>query len=462
MMPDADVAVLGGGLAGLTAAAELTAAGRRTVVFEALPEVGGLSRTVVHDGFRFDLGGHRFHTRMAPVDAWFRARLDGCLLDVVRRSRICLRGRYVTYPLEFPNALRAFSLAGSVQVLASYGLSALRGTNGRPDRSFEEWIVRRYGRSLFKVYFKPYTEKVWGLPCDAISADWASNRIRSPSLAAVLKGALLPRSRSAALRISRFLYPTEGIGILADRLRRDIEAGGTGRVCTSARVTALRPGGADGAWRVEWTDGDGSAHTAVARDVVYTLPLTLLPSLLPPELSPPEVGAAAAALAYRGLVCVFLALKGRPLSGDTWTYFPDPELTLGRIHEPVNWSARMAPDGSASVCAEIFSSPGETLWGRGDGELIDTVSRELARVGLLTADRISGAWVAREPHAYPVYRIGYAEPLKRLVDHAGNLRGLHLCGRTGRFRYLNMDGVLDDGMAVARTVVQGGPAQGLA
>jgi protoporphyrinogen oxidase len=448
-----DVAILGGGLAGLVAGAELTRAGRRTLVLEALPAVGGLSRTVVHDGFRFDLGGHRFHTRMAHVDAWFRERLEGRLLDVERRSRICMRGRYVTYPLEFPNALRALSLPRMVQVLASYALSAVRPANGRPAASFEDWIVRRYGRALFNVYFKPYTEKVWGLPCSSISADWADSRIRAPSLAAVLKGTLLPRSRSAALRISRFLYPTEGIGMLAEQLHGDIDGSGRGRVALSSRVTALSPE-PDGRWRVSWTDASGASQTIAARQVVSTLPLTSLPSLLPPGLVPPGVSAAASALEFRGVICVLVALKGGALSNDTWTYFPDPELTLGRIHEPANWSARMAPDGSASVCAEIFSSPGDAAWRQSDDALVAAVSRDLARAGLLSPDRIADAWVVREPWAYPVYRIGYMQHLERLTAHVQSLPGLHLCGRTGRFRYLNMDGVLDDGVAVARGLTQ--------
>ncbi len=439
-----DFIVLGGGLAGLTFALEAGRRGRRVVVLEAEDQVGGLARTLTFGDYRFDIGGHRYHSAWPEVTAWVLDVLDGDVLDVARRSRIRLDGRYVDYPLQFPNALTAFRPPEAARILASY-LRARLGRNGRRrDISFEDWVVRRFGRALYDVYFRPYTEKVWGIPCTELSADWASQRIGLPSLSAAVRGSLRRGPRPATL-VSRFLYPPLGIGALPARIAAKAQATGRAAVHTGSRVSRLEHGPADG-WRVYY-DQAGREQAVTGRQVVSTIPLDSLLRALP---LPAETSAALSRpLAYRGVRCVFLAVDGPRISSDTWTYFPDPDLTLGRTHEPPNWSAQMAPPGQTSLCVEVFCSAGDEVWRQPNGKLADAVVDDLDRLGFLARSRVRQAWEVRAAHAYPVYRIGYADALRRVREVLTRWPTLHLAGRTGAFEYLNMDAVIRQAIQLA-------------
>lgn len=433
-----DFVVLGGGLTGLTFALEAARRGRRAAVLEAEDQVGGLARTLSFGDYRFDIGGHRCHSAWPEVTAWVLDALDGDVLDVSRRSRIRLDGRYVDYPLQFPNALTAFSPPDAARILASYLKAHLRPHGQRRDVSFEDWVVRRFGRALYDIYFRPYTEKVWGIPCTELSADWASQRIGLPSLSAAVRGSLRRGSRPATL-VSRFLYPPLGIGALPERIAAKAQATGRAAVHTGSRVSRLEHDPAGG-WRVSY-------EQAGREQVVSTIPLESLLRALP---LPAETAAVLSRpLAYRGVRCVFLAVAGPRISADTWTYFPDSHLTLGRTHEPPNWSPQMAPPGQTSLCVEVFCSAGDAIWQRPDGDLADAVVADLDRLGFLARSRVREAWGLRAAHAYPVYRIGYADALGRVHEALARWPTLHLAGRTGTFEYLNMDAAIRQAIHLA-------------
>lgn len=445
-----DVAILGGGVAGLASGLELARRGWRVTVLERGNEVGGLARTIEHGDFRFDVGGHRFHSDNAGVLRWVQALLGEELLTVERRSHIFLQGRYVSYPLQFPGALRIFSLPQLLRVLGSYGAARWRQRRAQNDaRSFESWVVERFGRELFEIYFRPYTEKVWGIPCTALSADWAAQRITVPNLAQTIRRTLAPGRRPPPTLISRFYYPRYGFGMIPARIAEELQNAG-GRLLTRATVSGVRPEA--GGYAITYQSEDGE-HRLGAGKVISTLPLDVLQRALPGDPAAP----AGAGLEYRDLICVFLAIDMPQVSPDHWTYFPQRELIFGRTHEPGNWSEEMAPSGMTSLVAEIFTARDEEIWQWTDDIIAQKTVGQLEAMGRLSASRVVDSRVIRVKNAYPVYRIGYAAKLQEARSYLARFPGLHLAGRTGAFRYLNSDGVLEDVLALVDWLVGNAP-----
>jgi protoporphyrinogen oxidase len=375
--------------------------------------------------------------------------MDGDMLEVARRSRILLNERYVDYPLKFPNVLTALNLPQAARVCASYLKASLRPANDRQDISFEDWVVRRFGRVLYRIYFRPYTEKVWGIDCAELSADWASQRIKLPSLTAAVKGSLLGGTSPPGTLVSRFLYPALGIGMIPGRMAEEALATGRAIIHLNSQVFRLEHETAGG-WQVHYRRS-GQEQTVTGQQVVSTIPMgsLLRASPLPGE----TVSALDGALSYRGVICIFLAIDGHCVSDDTWTYFPDSHLTFGRTHEPSNWSPRMAPTGKTSLCAEVFCTEGDDVWQRPDGDLVDAVARDMDHLGFLARESVGDAWVLRVSNAYPVYRVGYDAVVRRVRDALARWPTLHLLGRTGTFQYLNMDGVIKQALELADALV---------
>jgi protoporphyrinogen oxidase len=444
--------ILGGGLAGLTFALEAAGRGSRVAVLERGPEAGGLARTMAYGDYRFDLGGHRFHSRWPHINDWVHDLMDGDLLEVARRSRILLDRQYVDYPLQLPNVLGALSLPKAAQVLTSYLKASWRRDDHHTDASFESWVVSRFGRTLYEIYFQPYTEKVWGMDCTHLSADWASQRIKLPNLAAAVRGSLLRFTAPPSTLVSRFLYPPQGIGMIPTRIAERALATGRAAIHLNSQAFQAELGDFDNTWRVHFRQ-DGRRQVITGRQLVSTIPLGALMRILPSTGTPPS---SLNRLTYRSLICVFLALDGPRISADTWTYFPDRHLTVGRTHEPPNWSPQMAPSGRTSLCAEVFCTEGDELWHYSDQRMIAAVLDDLESVNFLARDRVRDAWLLRVPDAYPVYGIGYADALGRLRYYLARWPTLHLTGRTGSFQYLNMDKVIDQALGLVKELVPAG------
>jgi protoporphyrinogen oxidase len=456
--PHEQIVILGGGVAGLATGLELARRGRQVTVLEKGREVGGLARTFVKETgvgqFRFDIGGHRFHSHKPEIIGWVQDLLGSDLLRVPRISRIYLPqgggGKFVDYPLQFPGALSIFSPAQAVRILSSYAAAATqRRLNGRsPDVSFEDWVVRRFGRALYEVYFEPYTEKVWGIPCNELSADWAAQRISLPSLTEAIKRALFPGSAPPATIISHFWYPRQGFGMIPDRMRSAIERLG-GQVRTSANVSAIVPDrDANSDPQTGFTvhfDDDAGQHRLHADRLISSIPLNFLLAGLPAETGSPAV-AERFHLRYRDIIVIYLALAAPQISTDSWTYFPGRELLVGRTHEPRNWSTQMAPAGYTSLSAEVFTSQGETAWEQDDASLIQRAASDLVSTGFLPPGKVVDGWVHRVKFAYPLYDIGYASKLYEVREFLERWQRLHLVGRTGSFRYMNSDGVIEDAL----------------
>ena len=440
-----DVVVVGAGPAGLSAALELVRRDRRPLVLEASDRVGGIARTERWRGHRFDIGGHRFYTREVEVERLWREVLGADLLTVRRLSRIYSRGRYFAYPLEFLDALGKTGVVESCRIVASYLVAQTR-PRGR-EATLEDWVVRRFGRRLFDTFFKSYTEKVWGVPCRDIGADWAAQRIRSLSLVKAVSNAVFGSHEHDSL-IREFLYPRLGPGMMWERFRDLVEDGGGG-VRLRSPVTAVEVDG--GEVRAVRVGGDAGQRIECGR-VISSMPVGALVDALRPA-APPAVAAAARRLRHRAMVVVGMVVDRATVFPDQWIYVHDPEVRVGRIQNFKNWSRDMCADeGSSNLGLEYFCDVGDEIWSRSDDDLVDLAARELRRLGLVDAGDVVDGVVFRQPRAYPVYDGGYDEQLRIIWRFLDGIRGLQSVGRNGRHRYNNQDHSMLTGILAARNL----------
>jgi len=442
---------MGAGPAGLTAAYELAKAGTPPVVLEADTVAGGLARTVNYKGYRFDIGGHRFFTKVGAVEALWREILGDDLLERPRLSRIYYNGRFFDYPLKPFNALAGLGLAETVRCLASYGYRKLFPR--RPVRHYEDWVSNHFGQRLYEIFFKTYTEKVWGIPCTEIQAEWAAQRIKGLSLTSAIKNALLPQrvgKKGEVIKtlIDRFLYPRHGPGMMWERAAK-IVAGAGGRVVFEAPVERIHWRGS----RVEAVTAGGETYSG--GHFISSLPIRDLVASFTPQ-PPAPVRAAAERLRYRDFLTVALILNKRDLFPDNWIYIHESSVKLGRIQNFVNWSPEMVPDPETTCLGlEYFCFEGDELWEASDSELIELGKRELGALGLADPDDVADGAVVRMRKAYPVYDHGYDEAVAAVREFTDGLENLQLTGRNGMHRYNNQDHSMLTAMLAARNILGG-------
>lgn len=447
-----DVAVIGGGPAGLSAAFVLSENQKNTVVLEMSSQVGGISRTIERNGFRFDIGGHRFFTKDDEVDQFFKDILGDEAIWVNRSSKIFYQGKYFDYPLKPANALLGMGIVTTAKCLGDYAYVKIRNIFKKPEIvSLEDWVSNEFGNQLFKLFFKNYTEKVWGIDCSRIEAEWAAQRIKGLSLRVAVKDALFPqKNRKVATLIDKFLYPRLGIGRISERLAEDVEKHGN-EVRLRSRVAAVNHDGAH-VTSVDVESEDGP-YTLELEYLCSSMPLTELVTVMRPE-APEEVVEAALSLCYRDLVTVNLMIDKPEVTDQTWIYIHEPTIKLGRIHEPRNWSPAMAPEGKSSIVAEYFCFQDDEIWSTDDQDLIDlTISDLDKRLGFLKKEEVIDAFVVRVPKAYPMYEIGYEEPLNKIRDYVDSFDNLEIVGRYGTYKYNNMDHSMKTGILAARNIL---------
>jgi protoporphyrinogen oxidase len=446
-----DVVIIGAGPAGLTAAYELSRHGIATTILEKDHIVGGLSRTVVHRGFRFDIGGHRFFTKIPQVRQIWDEILGDDFLERPRLSRIYYRGQFFQYPLRPMEALRGLGLGESAQVVASF-LRA-RMFPSPVEENFEQWVTNRFGRRLFTHFFQTYTEKVWGMPCREIGAEWAAQRIQDLSLGTMLRHALLPDRSGAPARtlIDRFHYPRLGPGMMWERCRDLLRERGHETVTGSA-VTRIRHH-RDRCTSVTLTGVSGRACELPVSHLISSMPLQDLVRALDP-LPPAEVLCAANGLRYRDFLTVSLILDRDELFPDNWIYIHSPEVRVGRIQNFKNWSPEMVPNADQTCLGmEYFVSRGDALWRMPDAALMDLASCEVERLGLARRADVSDGAVVRMTHAYPVYDQEYRLHLATLRAYLRRFANLQTIGRNGQHRYDNQDHSMLTGILAARNVL---------
>lgn len=441
------VAVIGAGPAGLTAAYQLAKAGVEVEVFEASGVVGGLARSIPLWGQTVDLGPHRFFSSDARVNRLWLEVVGRDYQMVDRTTRIYYRGRFFNYPLSAGNALWNLGPREAAGCVASYLRQQRRRESDAPDATFEDWVVRRFGRRLFEVFFKSYSEKLWGIPCSDLDADFAAQRIKRLSLGEAVKNACgLGRGQHRTL-VDRFAYPLGGTGMVYERMADYIRGLGCelhlNRPVQRVVVEQGRVRGVEEAW------GDVRRFD----HVVSTMPLTLLVKYL--DEAPSAVRQAAERLTFRNTLLVYLLVAGRDLFPDQWLYVHSPELLMGRVTNFCNWVPGLCGSSPHTILSlEYWCSDADELWRQSDDDLVRRASIEMVSTGLLGAKAILDGHVVRVKRCYPVYARGYKQHVQTITDYLDQVQGLSAIGRYGAFKYNNQDHSILMGMLAAENILE--------
>jgi protoporphyrinogen oxidase len=451
-MHDKKVVIIGGGPAGLTAAYELCKSGIPSEILEKDPVVGGLARTVSYKGYHFDIGGHRFFTKVRAVENMWHEVLKQDFLYRGRLSRIYYNHRFFYYPLRAWNALLGLGLYNSFMIVSSY-LWARLFPNPK-NETFEQWVSNRFGKRLYRTFFQTYTEKVWGIPCNEIRAEWAAQRIKGLSLMTVLKNTLLKsknQKKEEVIKslIDAFHYPRYGPGMMWERVKEIVEQQGCSVRLNSDVDRILW--NQDGVESVEITR-NGSKELVAGTHFISTMPVReLIQKLDPPP--PNDVFSAASILNYRDFITVALIVNKKEVFPDNWIYIHDPEVRVGRIQNFKNWSPDMVPEPEKTCLGlEYFCFEGDGLWNMPDAELIALARKELDLLGLVRSQDVEDGTVVRMPKAYPVYDSTYKKSLEMIQQFLTRLDNLQLVGRNGMHKYNNQDHSMLTAMLAVRNI----------
>jgi protoporphyrinogen oxidase len=440
--------ILGAGPAGLTAGYLLAKQGLPVIVLEAEDQVGGIAKTAVRDGYRFDLGGHRFFTKVKEVDALWHEIMREEFLKRPRMSRIYWNKKFLDYPLRGPDVIKKLGPVELTRALFSYMWAQIT-PKGKED-TFEQWVINRFGKRLFNNFFKSYTEKVWGVPTSEIRADWAAQRIKGLSFFSAAKSAFFGnKGDKIKSLISEFNYPRYGPGQMWETMTDDITKLG-GQVLLEHKVTKLD------------FDGDRCVRVHVGDDKVFepsavisSLPLRNMVGMADPHPRP-EVLAAAKGMRYRDFLTVAVVLNGDDIFPDNWIYIHDPSVTVGRIQNFRSWSPWMVPDPSkACVGLEYFCFAGDELWVMEDDKLVELGMRELEELGLARREQLEFGFVERVPKAYPIYDAEYSERVHTIRSWLDGLSNFTQVGRNGLHRYNNSDHSMLTAMRAVDNLVKG-------
>ncbi len=450
---DRTTVVLGAGPGGLATGYWLAKHGIDVTVLERASVVGGLARTVERDGFKFDLGGHRWFSKVDEVNDFYKEVIGDETIWVNRISRIYFDGKYIDYPLQVGNALSAIGPIKAAEAMADYARSRLsQRLTPRPVVSMEDAYIDQYGRTLYELFFERYSEKVWGRPCGEMSGDWVNQRTKGMSLLTAVKDAIIPSKGAVQSLIDSFMYPRYGYGRLSERMADGVRAAGNDVRLDAGVTKVLRQGSR--ITGVVTTDEAGREQTVEAAEFVSSIPLTVLCQIMDP-IAPPEVIAAAKSLVFRNVITVNLMLDREKMTDDTWLYVHDRNILFGRLHEPKNWSVDMVPDQSkTSIVAEYFCSYGDRIWGMSDDALVEQTARHLSDdLGFIRRNEVIGGFAVRCPRAYPSYTLGYEAPLALLKNFVDSFDNLQIIGRYGTFRYNNADHSVETGLLAAKNIL---------
>ncbi|MGB3307419.1 MAG: FAD-dependent oxidoreductase [Thermomicrobiales bacterium] len=449
--------IMGAGPAGLCSAYVLSKAGAPALVVESAPFVGGLARTIRRDTefgeFKFDIGGHRWFTKNDELNALFQEVVADELLWVNRISRIySFDGKWVDYPLKMGSALKAVGPVTAARAIADYG-KAQAEHKIRPAeiKTMKDAYILQYGETLYKLFFEAYSEKVWGMPCDRLSADWVSQRTKGMSLMTAVKDAIVPSKGAVVSLIDEFMYPRDGFGRFSERMADAIvEKGNEIRLKTPVEKIVLEGNRVKG---VQVRTENGS-ELIEGDNFISSIPMTVLCRITDPP-APDDVIAAANSLTFRDIITVNLMFKRRQISPDTWVYVHDRNILFGRFHEPKNWSPAMVPnDDFSSLVVEYFCTKGDHIWNMSDEQLVNqTVKHLVEDMNLVAPEEVIGGFTVRATKAYPTYDLGYMEPLTKMKKYIQSIENLQFIGRGGSFRYNNTDHSIETGLLAAKNIL---------
>ena len=440
--------IIGGGPAGLTTAYELSKHGKKSVVFEKADRVGGISRTETYKGYRFDIGGHRFFTKVGEVEQLWQEVMGDEFIKVPRMSRIYYNNKFFSYPLEPYNALSNLGLIYSTLIMWSYFKAKLKPYP--VEENFEQWVSNRFGKRLYETFFKTYTEKVWGIPCTEIRADWAAQRIKGLSLTKAVINALFGSNNTKTL-IKEFNYPVYGPGQMWERFQQKLDSNGS-PVHLNTEVTEVeRDGNRITGITVKQ---NGQTNKVTGKHYVSSMPVSLLLKKMNPA-PPKKVLEAACNLKYRDFLIVSIVVDRAELFPDNWIYIHSPEFRVGRIQNFKNWSKAMVPDQSKTCLGmEYFCNEGDDLWQMSDPELIELASQEVKDLGLVDPKvNIEDGTVIRQYKAYPVYDDKYKDNVEVIKEYIQTFENLQTVGRNGMHRYNNSDHSMLTGLLAAKNIL---------
>jgi protoporphyrinogen oxidase len=457
MSPETEhrVVVIGAGPAGLTAAFQLHKHGVASTIVEADDMVGGISRTAQRDGWRFDIGGHRFFTKVQAVeDLWHEILPDEDFLMRPRKSRIYYEGKYFDYPIRAADALKKFGPVQGGLWVGSYLWARIRPP--KDQTNYEGWLVARFGWRLYKTFFKTYTEKLWGVPVSEMPADWAAQRVKGLSLGNAIVNALKPQRNQKDITslIEEFQYPKHGPGMMWETCRDKVLAQGS-TLHMETTVTTIRH--QDGvATSVGARHADGTTTELPCTEVISSMPISQLLEAMDPPV-PEDVRAAAGDLRYRDYLIVALVLSEDLVEfDDNWIYIHDPNVRTMRIQNFGSWSPYMVKEGRNTLGLEYTVWEGDEEWSAPDEVLIERAKRELEQLGLARAEEIEAGYVVRQAKAYPIYDDRYRANVEVLREWlAKNAANVHPVGRNGMFRYNNQDHSMFTAMLTVENIVTG-------
>lgn len=446
-----DACILGAGVTGLAAALSLDRHDIDTLVIEAADGVGGLARTFNHNGFNFDLGGHRFFSKSAMVNRFIEDLMGDEMIEVERKSSIYYDGKFYDYPLRISNVLKNLGAFSSARVLADFALTKVKRTiRKRSTETVEDWMIDQFGETLYNLFFRSYTAKVWGLPGNQLSQEWAGQRIRGFSLASAIKHAFLKsdKTRPKTL-IERFTYPRLGIGRICDRMAEEIKHSGS--LYLKSKIVRLN----HDEQQITSVDFESSTLNVMvqAKHYVSSIPLTVMLKLMQPAV-PAEVQEAADSITFRGLAIIHLIINKPEVTDQTWIYVQEPGDVVSRLHEPKNWSPAMVSKGKTSLVVEIPCSLNDELWRKSDKELAELAIQSLEKnMNFVKREEVLDSMVIRLPRAYPVYHLGYESALKVLLDYVRRFKNLQTVGRAGLHKYVNIDHCIECGVLAAKNIL---------
>jgi len=443
------VVIIGAGPSGLAAAYELTKNNVPVIIIERLSQIGGLSRTLRRDGAHYDIGPHRFFTKNSEVHQLWVDMMQEDLLTVERLTRIFYKNKFFYYPLQPMNALFGIGAVDTIKILSSYLTTRIQQKLSPSEaKTFEDWVVAQFGRRLFEIFFKTYTEKVWGIPCTTIGAEWAGQRIKGLSLwTAVMNAVFKPKSKKIKTLVDEFVFPRGGAGILYEMIGEKVVENG-GKIITDSHAIGFRhEGNRIKAVRVE----NSLEQQEEIEGDAFLVSSPLSDGILGFDPMPPRnVVEAAEALRYRAHVGVDLEAAGNPFP-DNWIYVHSTDVFLARVANYRNFSKEMArTEDTSPLTVEYFCFRGDHIWNRSDEQLIDLATDEVKRMGILKPDKISNAFVVRNEKAYPVLEIGYEKHMDLLKEYTSSFENFQPIGRCGMFRYNNMDHAIVTGLLAAR------------
>lgn len=449
------IIIFGAGPAGLACAMELIKNNQEVVMVEKDSQVGGIAKTVKYKGYHFDIGGHRFFTKEKEVLDLWQNTLGNDFLKRPRLSRIYYNNKFYFYPLKPLNALKNLGIFQALGIMASYVFTRLKYYMGfqKKPKTFEDWVTQKFGKKLFNIFFKTYTEKVWGIPTREIGAEWAAQRIKGLSLTKAVINAFFPKIKRAKTTslIDEFHYPRFGPGMMYEKMADMVKEKG-GRIISQAKVIQIRREN-DRILGVVYEDASGIKQEISGTHYVSTMPLPELVRKFDPPARE-DVMKSLEFLRFRSFIAICLIADEKDLFPDNWIYIHSPEVQVGRIQNFKNWNPDLVPDKTKTALGmEYFCFEGDSLWKTPDSELIQLASLELKKIGMGKNSKVIDGFVVRQKDAYPIYKIGYQEHLQKAYGYIKTFSNFQIIGRGGTFQYNNMDHSILSGLYAARNIM---------